>query len=40
MNKWQKILGVIAFGSIGIYELLLCANTYVDLKLLLSDKIY
>ena len=31
MNKCQKIVGVIAFGVIGIYELLLCANTYVDL---------
>lgn len=36
MNKWQKILGVIAFGSIGIYELLLCANTYVDLKYIIE----
>lgn len=32
MNKWQKIVGVIAFGAIGICELLLCANTYLDLK--------
>ena len=36
MKKWQKILGVIAFGSIGIYELLLCANTYVDLKYIIE----
>lgn len=36
MKKWQKILGVIAFGAIGIYELLLCANTYVDLKYIIE----
>lgn len=32
MEKWQKIVGIIAFGAIGIYELLLWANTYLDLK--------
>lgn len=31
MKKWQKI-GIIVFGVIGIYELLLCVNTYLDLK--------
>lgn len=36
MKKWQKISGVIAFGAIGIYELLLCANTYVDLKYIIE----
>lgn len=36
MNKCQKIVGVIAFGMIGIYELLLCANTYVDLKYIIE----
>lgn len=36
MNKCQKIVGVIAFGVIGIYELLLCANTYVDLKYIIE----
>lgn len=36
MKKWQKIVGVIAFGSVGIYELLLCANTYVDLKYIIE----
>lgn len=36
MNKWQKIVGVITFGAIGIYELLLCANTYVDLKYIIE----
>lgn len=36
MNKCQKIAGVIAFGVIGIYELLLCANTYVDLKYIIE----
>lgn len=32
MKKWQKIAGVVTFGAIGTYELLLCANAYVDLK--------
>ena len=36
MNKCQKIVGVIAFGVIGIYELLLCANTYVVLKYIIE----
>ena len=36
MNKCQKIVGVIACGVIGIYELLLCANTYVDLKYIIE----
>ena len=32
MKKWQKIAGVIAFGAIGICELILCLNAYLDLK--------
>ena len=36
MNKWQKIVGVIAFGVIGIYELLLWSGTYLDLKYLIE----
>ena len=36
MTKWHKIVGVITFGAIGIYELLLCANTYVDLKYIME----
>lgn len=36
MRKWQKIAGGIAFGAIGIYELLLCANTYLDLKYIIE----
>ena len=36
MNKWHKIVGVIAFVVIGICELLLCANTYVDLKYIIE----
>lgn len=36
MTKWHKIVGVITFGAIGIYELLLCANTYVDLKYIIG----
>lgn len=36
MKQWQKIVGVIALGVIGIYELLLCANTYVDLKYIIE----
>lgn len=37
MNKRQKIAGVIAFGVIGICELLLYANTYLDLKYIALD---
>lgn len=36
MKKWQKIVGVIAFGTIGIYELLLLANIYLDLKYIIE----
>lgn len=36
MKLWQKIICVIAIGAIGIYELLLCANTYVDLKYIIE----
>lgn len=36
MNKWKKIVGVVAFGVVGICELLLCANTYVDFKYLIE----
>lgn len=32
MNKWQKIVGVTTFGAIGIYELLVSLNAYLDLK--------
>ena len=32
MKLWQKIVGVLAFGAIGICELLLCLNAYLDLK--------
>ncbi len=32
MKKWQKITGIIAFAIIIIYELLIWANAYVDLK--------
>lgn len=32
MKQWQKTVGVIAFGAIGICELLLCLNAYLDLK--------
>lgn len=32
MKQWQKIVGVIAFGVIGICELLLSLNAYMDLK--------
>lgn len=36
MNKWQKITGVIGFVAIGIYELLLCLNAYIDLKYIIE----
>ena len=32
MKKWQKICGILAFGAIGICELLLLLNAYLDLK--------
>ena len=32
MKKWQKIAGVIAFVVIGICELLMSLNAYLDLK--------
>lgn len=32
MNKWQKIVGVVGFGVIGICELLMSLNAYLDLK--------
>lgn len=32
MKQWQKVVGVIAFGAIGICELLLSLNAYMDLK--------
>ena len=32
MKKWQKIGGIVAFGAIGIYELLLWFGAYLDLK--------
>lgn len=36
MNKWQKIVGIIVFGAIGICELLLWTNTYLDLKYIIE----
>lgn len=36
MKKWQKIVGVIAFGAIGICELLIFVNTYMDLKYIIE----
>ena len=36
MKKWQKIVGIIAFGAIGICELLLWTNTYLDLKYIIE----
>ena len=32
MKKWQKIIGIIAFAIIIIYELLIWVNAYVDMK--------
>ena len=32
MKKWQKIVGIIAFALIVIYELLIWINAYVDMK--------
>lgn len=32
MKKWQKIVGVIAFALIVVYEFFAWANTYVYLK--------
>ena len=32
MKKWQKIVGITVVGVIGIYELLLWVNAYLDLK--------
>ena len=32
MKPWQKIVGVIVFGAIGLCELLLCFNAYLDLR--------
>lgn len=37
MKKWRKIVGVIAFGMIGVCELLIFANTYMDLKYITLD---
>lgn len=37
MKKWRKTVGVIAFGVIGICELLIFANTYMDLKYITLD---
>lgn len=36
MKKWQKIVGILAFVGIGIWELLLWVNTYVDLKYIIE----
>lgn len=32
MKQWQKIVGVVGFGVIGICELLMSLNAYLDLK--------
>ena len=37
MKKWQKIVGIVGFVVIGICELLLCANTYLDLRYITLD---
>lgn len=37
MKKWRKTVGVIAFGVIGMCELLIFANTYMDLKYITLD---
>jgi len=36
MKRWQKITGVVTFVAIGICELLLWANTYLDLKYIIE----
>ena len=37
LSDYLEIVGIIAFGAIGICELLLCANTYLDLKYIALD---
>ena len=37
MNKWQKIVGIIAFALIAIYELLIWVNAYVDMKYIVES---
>ncbi len=32
MKKWQKIVGILAFVGIGVYEFFLWVNAYLDLK--------
>lgn len=39
MNKWQKIVGIIAFALIVIYELLIWVNAYVDMKYIVYMRI-
>lgn len=36
MKKSQKIIGVLAFGAIGIYQLLVWINAYTDLKYIIE----
>lgn len=36
MKQWQKIIGMIVFGVIGICELLLWINTYLDLEYIIE----
>ncbi len=36
MKRWQKIAGVVTFVAISICELLLWANTYLDLKYIIE----
>ncbi len=37
MKKWQKIVGIIAFALIDIYELLIWVNAYVDMKYIVES---
>lgn len=37
MKKWQKTVGIIAFALIGIYELLIWVNAYVDMKYIVES---
>jgi hypothetical protein len=40
MKKWQKTVGIIAFALIGIYELLIWVNAYVDMKYIVEVESY
>ena len=37
MKKWQKTVGIVAFALIGIYELLIWVNAYVDMKYIVES---